>query len=1095
MIDINNPANYKNCIKKQADYWLCKPPKGTIIVNKLEQYELLVYLRQYIPTFNSRCYLTAKEANEILGSNSQLYNFLLKNCYVINDTLNMVLCGTEGEMWVTNWDYVCNNYLIYSQNGFVNIPSVINSKVVEYNGEKLLDWCRVTVKATGERKFACFVPVSQSGSVPISNGIMLKFNTKGVQHGKGDFIVCDSVNGKPNLQSRWVVNGLVFSNTYDNRGWSDKVIVGRMGISEPQKMWEEVDKKPESKSDNLKEYLLNWFKRNNIHNACDFIINKNPKRDILEGFRTMVGIANYLISSHGFTKFESNEEEIYSDDISYFSIYSGDPNGICLNIYYANRLCGWNYSDENGVFAEDPYEVKCKSKNDIDDFINVLNTSLSTFKLLQKLFESTSNAEPLLKDLNSLSSNTIDSLNKISFSYETLSVFVKLLLTAYKQFKASKISFNYMLECSLSFDFTIDGNLGTFDLNVETNVINAFFYYGENDDIYDIDIGYNDYDAIVDFINHLRVGSGEYNPNLLVKSLDIPKNVIAFNENKVYFNYDNKKYSSKLGDFILILQQICKQLDAETNFTSLIDIEDFEYSNVTELSSSDFINKFFSSLDNAVRVCIYNKSTDYIKTTDLSIATFVVLNYTRVKRVYGKIVYSNGIELFVNISKSTLALLKYEHPELVSENLGGSKPDEKFISLHYYQLMLRMGLLRCIYNIKRFKLEYMHYNESIFDDKLSHTAIISVGNYDRVNDSTFGDNTHAHNIGGVFNSIIFNGKFINLQDELSDYAKATLIHEMCHSYVQAIYGTCKELEGEDGGTYMHLDEWCKDQWFFHGKRFAEAVKMASEKSGYSFNDIFGYGIGHTNLFPDKADKHRVALISANAFNLGQSYRTFGIGDLSGETLCRTHGIINCKCSSKDRIVIPSGRYVGMCRHCGELIMHDDISICDLIDTSIEYFDVIDRVGIIATSKCNKCGGSIMPIISNNGIIPKNKIKAYLVDLAYANRYLNHLLNVCNDNKDKYVSYFNRNYNCDISIYRGQLPFLCVDIFNNSGYKEKYKFFISCANGGRLRGKLYRDYDLSMKGRLIYTFRINTDRDILKFLDYTMSYIRKDLRDI
>ena len=83
--------------------------------------------------------------------------------------------------------------------------------------------------------------------------------------------------------------------------------------------------------------------------------------------------------------------------------------------------------------------------------------------------------------------------------------------------------------------------------------------------------------------------------------------------------------------------------------------------------------------------------------------------------------------------------------------------------------------------------------------------------------------------------------------DLSDYAKSTLIHEMCHGYVEAIYGTPRELEGEDGGTYMHLGERCKDQWFYHGKRFAETVKMASEKSGYSFNDIFGYGIGHSNL--------------------------------------------------------------------------------------------------------------------------------------------------------------------------------------------------------------------------------------------------------
>ena len=37
----------------------------------------------------------------------------------------------------------------------------------------------------------------------------------------------------------------------------------------------------------------------------------------------------------------------------------------------------------------------------------------------------------------------------------------------------------------------------------------------------------------------------------------MPKNVIAFNESKAYFSYDNKKYSSELGGFVYILHQIC----------------------------------------------------------------------------------------------------------------------------------------------------------------------------------------------------------------------------------------------------------------------------------------------------------------------------------------------------------------------------------------------------------------------------------------------------------------------------------------------------------------------------------------------------------
>lgn len=76
-----------------------------------------------------------------------------------------------------------------------------------------------------------------------------------------------------------------------------------------------------------------------------------------------------------------------------------------------------------------------------------------------------------------------------------------------------------------------------------------------------------------------------------------------------------------------------------------------------------------------------------------------------------------------------------------------------------------------------------------------------------------------------------------------------------------------------------------------------------------------------------------------------------------------------------------------------------------------------------------------------------------------------------------------------------MPYLCIDITNGDEFKEMYKFFISCSASHKPVGRLYRDYDLSMKGRLIHNFRINTDKDILKFFEYLMSYIRNDLRNI
>lgn len=40
------------------------------------------------------------------------------------------------------------------------------------------------------------------------------------------------------------------------------------------------------------------------------------------------------------------------------------------------------------------------------------------------------------------------------------------------------------------------------------------------------------------------------------------------------------------------------------------------------------------------------------------------------------------------------------------------------------------------------------------------------------------------------------------------------------------------------------------------------------------------------------------------------------------------------------------------------------------------------------------------------------------------------------------------------------------------FKEMYKLFISCSNSGRLMGKLYRDYNLGMKDRLVSEIFVN-----------------------
>lgn len=56
--------------------------------------------------------------------------------------------------------------------------------------------------------------VTEQIQVATSWGEVLTANRDGVPHGDGDFIVSANKDGKPNPDDRWVVNGMVFNNTY-----------------------------------------------------------------------------------------------------------------------------------------------------------------------------------------------------------------------------------------------------------------------------------------------------------------------------------------------------------------------------------------------------------------------------------------------------------------------------------------------------------------------------------------------------------------------------------------------------------------------------------------------------------------------------------------------------------------------------------------------------------------------------------------------------------------------------------------------------------------------------------------------------------------
>lgn len=195
----DNPENYKPCVKKLYSIYVCRPPVGTVVVNKLEQNDSYLLL-------NKRSFITAAE----IQNNSQLRSIcqqLVANnrAYLVADANTLVLSGTQGELWCIAANKFIQKYDVAS-------PAVFNKPI--------FDWVLARTKPSNSAALACFVPRKVQGRIATSWGVLLDINAPGVPHGKGDFVISTpDVYGRP-TDSRYVVNGAVFAATYNHRGWT-----------------------------------------------------------------------------------------------------------------------------------------------------------------------------------------------------------------------------------------------------------------------------------------------------------------------------------------------------------------------------------------------------------------------------------------------------------------------------------------------------------------------------------------------------------------------------------------------------------------------------------------------------------------------------------------------------------------------------------------------------------------------------------------------------------------------------------------------------------------------------------------------------------
>lgn len=208
------------------------------------------------------------------------------------------------------------------------------------------------------------------------------------------------------------------------------------------------------------------------------------------------------------------------------------------------------------------------------------------------------------------------------------------------------------------------------------------------------------------------------------------------------------------------------------------------------------------------------------------------------------------------VSETTLKLIRYEYPHIFTGSDNKTNDLSKYKYCHYHELIIRIGAFSRIPQYKKLKLQFAKYNTEIFNDKIPHDLILMLGEYK--------DGTHFDDLEGCAgysksktNSlnrlplILFKYRDFDSVDNVDNLSRSdlsTLLHEMAHAYVDAVYGSNWETDPSCMGDVLYGINKNRhpEQYKCHGKRFGTTVQMVSDKTGLSFDEIFCYGVHFNN---------------------------------------------------------------------------------------------------------------------------------------------------------------------------------------------------------------------------------------------------------
>lgn len=149
---------------------------------------------------------------------TKVYNVLEDAYYTTTEERPFVLSGTVGEQWIIDFARLARTYK--QLNGE---PITIESFKGKGHPYKV-DWFKIQTVDDPTTNWAFFVDKSKKVKVQTAWGDSLIANRSGIEHGFGDYLVCTDVCGYPNMKDMWIVNGAVFSRTYNMKAFPGKMI-------------------------------------------------------------------------------------------------------------------------------------------------------------------------------------------------------------------------------------------------------------------------------------------------------------------------------------------------------------------------------------------------------------------------------------------------------------------------------------------------------------------------------------------------------------------------------------------------------------------------------------------------------------------------------------------------------------------------------------------------------------------------------------------------------------------------------------------------------------------------------------------------------